>query len=74
MRWYETPPAQRGPAPEYRRYSEQLGWWLWNPGGKMILDIGGVDFTTLVVRMDERADDLFASREALRIELRPLMP
>ncbi len=69
MAWVEAPDHATRAAPVARRYASGSGWWLWNPAGKSILDIGGADFAAVITRMDELADTLFVSRDALRREL-----
>lgn len=74
MRWVEAPDhATRAPPPA-RVYASGPAWWLWNPVGKTVLDLGGFDFATVIRRLDTSADELFVSRAALRGELRALLP
>ena len=72
MQWVEAPDHATSPPPVMRTYARGFGWWLWNPAGKSILDLDGSDFTGVITRMDEFADALFVSRDALRRELLPL--
>ena len=72
MAWVEAPDHATRAPPVSRSYASGPGWWLWNPAGKSILDIAGVDLTHVITRMDELADTLFVSRDALRRELSAL--
>lgn len=72
MQWVEAPDHATRPPPTLRTHASGLGWWLWNPAGKAILDLGGSDFAGVITRMDEFADALFVSRDALRSELTTL--
>lgn len=72
MAWVEAPDHATRAPPVSRSYASGPGWWLWNPAGKSILDIAGVGSSHVIARMDELADALFVSRDALRRELSAL--
>lgn len=73
MRWVEAPDHATRPAPVFREYASGPGWWLWNPGGKQVLDLVHVRFEAHAKGMDRRADRLFVARAALRGELAALL-
>lgn len=74
MRWVEAPDHATRSAPPFREYASGTGWWLWNPGGKVILDLVSVDLSPMVARIDEHASALVVSRDALGRELGALRP
>jgi|GEM_PF-7120190 len=69
MAWVEAPDHATRAPPVSRSYASGPGWWLWNPAGKSILDLGGVDFADVITRIDELANTLFISRDASRRQL-----
>jgi hypothetical protein len=74
MRWVEAPDHATRPPPVFREHASGRFWWLWNPGGKALLDLGSSDVGSIVRQLDRRANELFVSRAALRAELRALAP
>jgi len=63
--WAEAPPQARG-AWTVPRHAEGAGWWLWNPGGKRLLDTLSYDAGAAITQLESLTDEAFASRAALR--------
>lgn len=73
MLWVEARDHLTRPPPPNDVYASGPAWWVWNPGGKQILDTVGIEHPAVIRGMDRMSDDLFASRAALRRELGALL-
>lgn len=74
MNWVQAPDHSALPAPSFHNYASGPGWWLWNPGGKSLLDLLTVDLGPAIEQHDRNAAALLASHRALQSELRVLAP
>lgn len=72
MRWVDAPDHATRPPPSFSPYAEGTGWWLWNPGGKVMLDLLTIDLSDVLRKIDRYADALEVSRAGLRSELHTL--
>jgi hypothetical protein len=69
VRWIDAGmPAGR--EPRFEQQATGFGWWAWNPGGKELLDMFGVDLARPIREHRNRADALFAARAELGRALR----
>ncbi len=68
QRWLDGSPAAPPPPASPRRVRGP-GWWLWNPGGKMVLDVMALDDSAVLRQLVDarpRADRALA---AVRVDL-----
>jgi hypothetical protein len=67
--WLDAPDHATRPPPRAHKHAEGFGWWLWNPGGKLALDLLDLDLGAIVRNIESgraRADAAFA---ALAVDL-----
>jgi hypothetical protein len=46
--WLDAPDHATRPPPRAHKHAEGFGWWLWNPGGKLALDLLDLDLGDIV--------------------------
>jgi hypothetical protein len=69
VRWVDAPDHATRAAPPIRLHARGSGWWLWNLGGKTMLDLMGIDVGPMVRRLESGRRDLDTSRASLQVEL-----
>jgi len=69
LRWLEATDHATRAAPPVRLYARGSGWWLWNLGGKTMLDLMVIDVGPMVRRLESGRRDLDASLASLQVEL-----
>ncbi len=66
--WVEAPAHARRPWTVHL-HAEGAGWWVWNPGGKRLLDAMAYDAGHAFSQLEALADGAFTSRARVRGEL-----
>jgi hypothetical protein len=69
LRWLEAPDHATRAAPPIRLHARGSGWWLWNLGGKTMLDLMVIDIGPMVRRLESGRRDLDTSLASLQVEL-----
>lgn len=71
MRFCRSPSTEAPPPfPRFSRHG--LGWWLYDPAGKLLLDAALLDLVPAIRDMEKQRVEIEAAREDLRQRLRAL--